>query len=102
MQRAEVLFYNATGLFMSKDPRRQPPPAGGLGFMLVALVVAFTALGYWLDRWLGTKPWLMVAGVFVGAGLGFTYLVLISARSSRNGDHRNDERKDTGPDEDGS
>jgi F0F1-type ATP synthase assembly protein I len=41
------------------------------------LVVVFTVLGYYLDRWLHTKPWLMVSGVFVGAGLGFAYLVLV-------------------------
>ncbi len=102
MKCGEGLFYNATGSLMSKDTGRGPLAAGNLGFMLVALVVVFTALGYWLDRWLGTKPWLMVAGVFVGAGLGFTYLVLISARSSRNGDGKSGKRKDSGPDDDGS
>jgi F0F1-type ATP synthase assembly protein I len=97
-----VLFYNATGPRMSKDSKWQPPAAGGLAFMLVALVVIFTAVGYWLDRWLQTSPWLMVAGVFVGAGLGFTYLVFISMGSSRNGDRKRGGRKEDGPDENGS
>jgi F0F1-type ATP synthase assembly protein I len=48
-----------------------------MGFALVALVVLFTAAGYGLDRWLGTKPWLMVTGVFVGFGLGLAYLAVI-------------------------
>jgi F0F1-type ATP synthase assembly protein I len=70
-------LYNATGSRMSKDSEREPPSAGALGFMLVALVVGFAVLGYFVDRWLHTGPWIMVGGVFVGAGLGFLYLVLI-------------------------
>jgi ATP synthase protein I len=62
---------------MSKDPEQGPRASSGMGFMLVAVVVLFTAAGYWLDRWLHTKPWLMVIGVFVGFGLGFTYMVLV-------------------------
>jgi F0F1-type ATP synthase assembly protein I len=69
--------YNATGACMSGDTRQRPPAAGSLGFILVALVVLCTVLGYFADRWLHTRPWLMVAGVFVGAGLGFVYLVMI-------------------------
>ncbi len=38
------------------------------------MVLIFAAAGYFLDRWLRTTPWLMVGGVFVGAGLGFAYM----------------------------
>ncbi len=62
---------------MSRDSRREPPEAGSLAFTFVALVLVFTGIGYLLDRFLHTLPWLMVAGVFVGAGLGFVYLVYI-------------------------
>ncbi|MBI1950335.1 MAG: AtpZ/AtpI family protein [Acidobacteria bacterium] len=34
--------------------------------MLVAPVVAFGAIGYWLDRRFGTKPWLLLAGLILG------------------------------------
>ena len=85
---------------MSKDSEG-PRAASGMGFMLVVLVVLFTAAGYWLDRWLGTKPWLMVAGVFVGFGLGFTYMVLIlkadgSGRRSDNEGRDKDDGSDEG------
>ncbi len=30
-----------------------------------------TALGWWLDRRLGTGPWLLVAGALFGIGTGF-------------------------------
>ena len=71
-----------------------------MGFVLVLLIVAFSAAGYGLDRWLGTGPWLMVAGVFVGFGLGLTYLVLILMTDSSG--RRTPKRKrseDEGPDE---
>ncbi|GAB4244737.1 MAG: hypothetical protein Kow00122_01250 [Thermoleophilia bacterium] len=60
---------------MSRDPMRDLSQVGGAGFTLVAYVLVFTGIGYGLDRLLGTRPWLMVGGVFLGAGLGFVYMV---------------------------
>ncbi|HVI50978.1 MAG TPA: AtpZ/AtpI family protein [Candidatus Sulfotelmatobacter sp.] len=46
----------------------------GLGFRiaieLVVNIVVGTGIGYLLDWWLGTKPWLMVVFVFLGAAAG--------------------------------
>ena len=59
------------------DPRR-PPEKGvstgeyaGLGIQFAASIVVFLYLGQWLDRKLGTAPWLLLAGVFIGAGGSF-------------------------------
>ena len=41
------------------------------GTMLVAPMVALGALGYWLDRRFGTKPWLLLAGLVLGMVGGF-------------------------------
>lgn len=41
------------------------------GMELVVSVVAGCALGYGLDRWLGTAPWLMILFLFLGMGAGF-------------------------------
>ena len=87
---------------MSMDSRREPPAAGSLGFILVAVVLIFTGLGYLADRWLHTKPWLMVAGVFVGAGLGFVYLVLILFADSSGGRDRKKSRDNGGGPDEGS
>jgi ATP synthase protein I len=62
---------------MSDDPRRDWGEAWTLAFTLVGVLVIFTGLGYAVDRLAGTSPWFIVGGVFVGAGLGFAYLVTI-------------------------
>lgn len=62
---------------MSEDPRRDWGQAWSLAFTLVGLVVVCVAAGYGMDRLLHTSPWLMVAGVFVGAALGLGYMVYL-------------------------
>ena len=49
---------------------RRPPTGLGLQFALAILV--FTFVGQWLDRRLGTEPWLLLVGVFSGAGAAST------------------------------
>ena len=50
---------------------------GGFGFAmrigveLVAALIIGVAIGYFLDVWLGTKPWLMLLGFLFGAAAGF-------------------------------
>jgi F0F1-type ATP synthase assembly protein I len=50
-----------------------PSPASfaGAGVQFVLSILIFLYLGKWLDTKLGTAPWLLMAGVFVGAGAGF-------------------------------
>jgi ATP synthase protein I len=43
----------------------------GVGVQFAAAIVLFFFLGRWLDGRLGTEPWLLILGVFVGAGAGF-------------------------------
>jgi ATP synthase protein I len=45
--------------------------ASRVGLELVAATVIGAGLGYTLDRWLGTRPWLLVVGVVLGAAAGF-------------------------------
>jgi F0F1-type ATP synthase assembly protein I len=59
------------------DPRHDPDKGvsvgeyAGLGIQFAASIVVFLYLGQWLDRKLGTAPWLLLAGVFIGAGGSF-------------------------------
>ena len=43
----------------------------GVGMQFAATIVVFALLGVWLDKRLGTSPWLVILLVFGGAGLGF-------------------------------
>ncbi len=38
----------------------------GLGIQFAGALVVFGAIGWWLDRKLGTEPWLMIVGIFAG------------------------------------
>jgi F0F1-type ATP synthase assembly protein I len=47
----------------------------GLGLQFAAAVAVFTLVGRWLDARLGTSPWLLLFGVFLGLGLGLYSLI---------------------------
>ena len=42
-----------------------------IGVELVAALIVGVAIGYFLDKWLGTKPWLMLLGFVFGSAAGF-------------------------------
>ena len=84
---------------MSKAPGGGPsagPPGGreatsgpsasefaGVGLQFAASIIVFLLAGQWLDRRLGTAPWLLIVGVFFGAGGGFysMYRKLMAAQA---------------------
>ena len=45
---------------------RKAAPYLNLGWTFAMTVLAVTLAGWWLDRWLGTGPWLVTTGVFLG------------------------------------
>ena len=45
-----------------------------IGVELVSALAVGVAIGYGLDLWLGTKPWLMIVFFFLGAGGGILNL----------------------------
>lgn len=79
---------------MSKDPLRDLSQIGGIGFTLVSYVLVFTGGGYLLDRLLRTDPWLMVGGVFVGAVLGFIFMIRALTAAGRAGGDASEEDED--------
>lgn len=58
----------------------------GLGLTWAMATLLFLAVGWWLDTKLGTAPWLLIVGAFVGASAGFYYLyqnVVVEAREEQ-------------------
>ena len=47
----------------------------GLGFEIAVPVLLFLFAGYKVDGWLGTRPWVMLAGMALGMVVGFYGLV---------------------------
>jgi F0F1-type ATP synthase assembly protein I len=52
-----------------KGGGQDPAQLAGIGLQFGIVLVAFLLAGNWLDHRLGTAPWLLMAGVFVGFGL---------------------------------
>ena len=60
----------------------------GAGFQFTAAVLAGVLGGNWLDRKLGTSPWLLIVMVFSGAALGFYSLYRNLMKGQRLADRR--------------
>lgn len=52
----------------------------GAVFSLVIAIVTFLFIGWLLDRWLKTSPWLLVAGIVFGAIVGFYQFIRMMSR----------------------
>ena len=55
-----------------------------IGTMLVAPMGVLGGIGYWLDRRLGSAPWLLLLGLILGMAAGFvSFLRLVLDRPER-------------------
>jgi F0F1-type ATP synthase assembly protein I len=45
--------------------------AAGASYTLIGALVLLGGLGYAADRWWGTRPWLLLAGLLLGLIVGF-------------------------------
>lgn len=67
---------------MAQQPRGpvhgKGAPQGGdhvaVGLQFAAGLLLFTFAGSWLDERLGTSPWLLLLGVFLGFGLSLLWI----------------------------
>jgi positive regulator of sigma E activity len=60
----------------------------GHGLTWALSVLLFLAVGAWLDTKLGTSPFLLILGAFVGGGAGFYslyYHIVIEPRNREDG-----------------
>jgi F0F1-type ATP synthase assembly protein I len=69
----------------------------GLGFQFALTILVFVFVGVWLDRHLGTSPWLLLVCVFAGAAGGFYSMYRrVSAAQRRDAERLADQRKQSG------
>jgi ATP synthase protein I len=54
-----------------------------VGFAMVLATVIGLAGGYYLDQWLGTKPWLLLLGLGFGIAAGFVIFFRSVKRAER-------------------
>lgn len=43
----------------------------GAGLQFAVSIVVFLLVGQWIDKKLGSSPWFLLAGVFIGGGAAF-------------------------------
>jgi len=58
-----------------QDTTTSAGPAAAASYTLVGAVIVLGAAGYGLDRWLGTSPWCLLAGLLLGMLVGFYELI---------------------------
>ena len=66
----------------NEETNRKAGIAYSAAFSLFASVVSGLIIGWLLDRWLGTKPWLLVVGIILGAAAGFYELIRTTSKLS--------------------
>lgn len=64
----------------------------GVGLQFAAVILVFTFAGIWLDRRLGTSPWLLLLCVMLGAGGGF-FSIYRKATAAQKRDNERRERE---------
>jgi len=64
-----------------QDENRKTGFAYAAGIALFASVATFTAIGYLLDRWFGTAPWFLIAGIVLGSAAGLFEFIRISSKT---------------------
>ena len=69
---------------MPEDDREEVTRKSGLayaaGLTIFFSLLTFLGVGWALDRWLGTSPWLLVAGIVLGSVVGFYEFVRIISK----------------------
>ncbi len=84
---------------MAEDRRQLIKSLGflsGVGISLVAATFIGLAMGYYLDRWLGTSPWLTL--IFMGFGIvsGFRNVYILTERELKRQQTQNEKDKQDG------
>jgi ATP synthase protein I len=63
-----------------EETNRKSGIAYAAALTLFASVITLCGIGWLLDRWLDTKPWLMVIGIVLGAISGFYQFIRLTSK----------------------
>jgi ATP synthase protein I len=64
-----------------QEENRKSGFAYAAGISLFATVVAGCGIGWFLDKWFGTQPWLLITGIVLGSALGLYEFVRLSSKT---------------------
>ncbi len=62
---------------------------------MVAATFIGLAMGYYLDRWLGTSPWLTLIFLLLGIVSGFRNIFILTSRELRRQNQSEEDKADT-------
>jgi ATP synthase protein I len=63
-----------------EETNRKGGIAYAAGLVLFSSVLVLCGVGWLMDRWLGTKPWLLVVGTVLGAAAGFYQFIRLTSK----------------------
>jgi len=52
-------------------------PAAGASYTLIGAIIVLGGIGYAIDRWRGTAPWFLLAGLLLGIIVGMWELAKV-------------------------
>lgn len=74
--------------------KRERSKADGVAWRISAeLVAAFLVcgfVGWWVDEWIDSRPWAMIAGLLLGGIVGMRNVYAVAMRMSREAEDRTD------------
>jgi len=68
--RRKISNLERTAKAFQENVTRSAPYAAA-SYTLVGAIIFLGFVGYWIDRWRGTSPWFLVAGLILGIVVGF-------------------------------
>jgi F0F1-type ATP synthase assembly protein I len=63
-----------------RDANRRGAVMLSAGFAMFSSVLAGFLVGWALDKWLKTSPWMVVGGIILGSAVGFYELVRLTSK----------------------
>jgi F0F1-type ATP synthase assembly protein I len=71
---------NARSIKSFQENVTRAAPAMAASYGLLGAILLFGAIGYAVDRWRGTAPWFLLAGLVLGVVVGFYELIKTTYR----------------------